>query len=222
MNAQSNLAAVAAAPVAAAKKEREVEVVTMEDGRKVEFVGKRKVLKETLIDAAKVEFDGDSCILQRGAVSIRMDLRDGTTRTFVLPGNLIAQFAGHGAEQKYGDELASPADKPLSEADMLVALEDLDSRIQKGEWRQKKEGGGGVSGASTVILAIMEATGKDQATVKAFLQKKLDGDANLTRRALYDSFRSPTSKTGVIIARMEKDKATKAPAINADAALGEI
>ena len=215
--------ALAVAPqVAPEKKVREVEIVTMEDGRQVEFVGKRKVLKETLIDSSRIETDGDTVQLSAGAISIRMDLRDGTTRTFALPVALIAQFAGHGAEQKYGDELASTADKPLSEADMLIALEDLDSRIQRGEWRQKREGGGGVSGASIVILAIMEATGKDQATVKAFLQKKLDADPELTRPALYNSFKSPTSKTGVIIARMEREKLSKTSAIDADAALSEI
>jgi hypothetical protein len=205
----------------AVKKEREVEVVTMSDGRQVEFVGKRKVLKETILDTSKIVVDGSVAQIEAGAVSIRMDFRDGTTKTFVAPLALLGQFAGHGMEQKYGDELATTADKPLSEADMVVAVEDLDARIQKGEWRVKAAGGG-VSGASIVILAIMEATGKDQATVKAFLQKKLDADTNLTRKALYDSFRSPTSKTGAIIKRVEEAKAAKAPAVDADAVLNEI
>ena len=213
---------VQAAPAPEAKKERIVEIVEMEDGRKVEFVGKRRVLKETLLDSTLIEVEDDICQIRTGAVQVRFDLKDGVTRTFSVPAQLIAQFAGHGAEQKYGDELASPADKPLSEADMLLALEDLDSRIQKGEWRVRREGGGGVSGASTVILAIMEATGKDQLTVKAFLQKKLDADSTLTRAALYASFRSPTSKTGAIIKRMEEAKAAKAVKIDADAALSEI
>ena len=206
----------------ATKKEREVEVVTMTDGRQVEFVGKRKVLKETILDTSKIVVDGDIVQFEPKAVGIRMDFRNGVTKTFYPPISLYAQFIGHGGEQKYGDELATTADKPLSEDDMVVAVEDLDARIQKGEWRMKKEGGGGVSGASIVIMAICEATGKDVTTVKAFLQKKLDADANLTRRALYDSFRSPTSKTGAIIKRMESEKAAKAPAIDADSALSEI
>lgn len=205
------------------KKETVKEVVKMEDGRTREFAGSRKVLKETLIDESKIVVEGDVVQFEKGAVSVRFDLRDGTTRTFALPAALIAQFAGHGAEQKYGDELSTTKDKPLSEADMLVALEDMDARIQKGEWRVRREGSGGVSGASTVILAIMEATGKDQATVKAFLQKKLDSNPELTRAALYASFRSPTSQTGKIIARMEAEKAAKTkPAVDADAELAGI
>ena len=206
----------------APKKEREVIAVKLEDGRDVEFIGKRKVLKETLIDDSKIQVDGDTVIFQHGAVAVRMDFRNGSTRTFVLPPALIAQFAGHGAEQKYGDELASPADKPLSEEDMIVAVEDLDARIQKGEWKQRKASTGGISGASIVIRALMEASGKDQAAVKAFLQKKLDDDSELTRKMLYDSFRNPNTKTGAIIKRLEEEKLSKATKIDADAALSEI
>ena len=56
-------------------------------------------------------------------------------------------------------------------------------------------GGGGVSGASIVVQAICEATGKDLATVKAYLEKKLAADPDLTRRALYDSFRVASTTT---------------------------
>lgn len=208
--------------VAVEKKAREVEVVKMSDGRSVEFAGKRKVLKETLIDETKIEQDGDVLQVTAGAVAVRMDFRNGETRTLVLPLALLCQFAGHGGEQKYGDELASPADKPMSEDDMVLAIDDLNSRIQKLEWRVKKEGGGGVSGASIVVKAIMEASGKDLETVKAFLQKKLDGDKELTRRALYDSFRAPGTKTAAIIERLEKDKLQKTARVDADAALGEL
>lgn len=205
-----------------AKKEREVEIVTMEDGRQVEFVGKRKVLKETIINADAILCDGDTVTLGAGAISLRMDFRNGVTRTFKLPAALVAQFAGHGAEQKYGDELASTAENPLSEDDMVVAVEDLDARIQRGEWRVRRESTGGVKGAHVVIQAISEATGKPIATIKEFLQAKLDKDEKLTRKALYDSFRAPGTKTGEIIKRLEADKAKKAPAVDADAALDEI
>jgi hypothetical protein len=208
--------------VAPAKAERVVEKVKMEDGREVEFAGKRKVLKETLIDESKIVSDGTTVQVEAGAVSVRFDVRNGATRTFALPVALLVKFAGHGAEQKYGDELAAPANNPLSEDDIVLALEALDARIQKGEWRVAKEGGGGVSGASIVIQAIVEATGKDVATVKAFLQKKLDADSTLTRQQLYASFRSPTSKTGVIIRRLEEEKAAKATKVNSDELLGEI
>jgi hypothetical protein len=64
-----------------------------------------------------------------------------------------------------------------------------------------------------------EATGKDVATVKAYLQKKLDADSALTRRALYDSFRVAGTKTGVIIKRMEDAKLAKVAKVDADAEL---
>src|SRR5262245_36620672 len=102
------------------KKPEQVEV-QMEDGRKVTFTGKRKVNKETILDESKIIYDGDTVSLQDGAVKIRMDFRNGKTRTFPQKAKMIPRFAGHGGEQKYGDELAAPADKPLSEDDMVVA-----------------------------------------------------------------------------------------------------
>lgn len=210
------------------KQKAEVTQVTMTDGRVVGFAGKRKVLKETIIDESKIVIDGNVIHIEAGAIKIRFDLRDGSTKTFDLPLSLLPKFAGHGGEQKYGDELASPADKPLSEEDMMMALESLDSRIQKGDWRVEREGSGGVSGAGVVVKAIMEVTGKSAEEVKAFLQKKIDasngpdGKPTLTRAALYKSFRAPGTKTAGIIERLEKEKETKPAAIDADSALGEL
>ena len=205
------------------KSKTEYTAVTTTDGRVVQFAGKRKVNKETLVDESKIVVEGDVAQFGAGAVSIRMDFRNGDTRTIPLPLSLLARFAGHGAEQKFGDELATSADKPLSEEDMVLAIDDLNALIQSGKWGAgRATGGGGVSGASTVVLAIMEATGKDQATVKAYLQKKLDADSALTRRALYDSFRVAGTKTGVIIKRMEEAKLAKTAKVDADAELADI
>ena len=191
------------------KAPREVEVVKMQDGREVEFVGKRKLLKETLINGTEV--------------SVRLDFRNGETRTIQLPLSLLAQFAGHGAEQKFGDELATTADKPLSEEDMVLAIDDLAAQIAAGNWgKARASGGGGVSGASVVVQAICEATGKDLATVKAYLQKKLDADPALSRRALYDSFRVAGTKTGEIVARIEAAKTAKTAKVDADSELANI
>jgi len=205
------------------KSKTEYTAVEMTDGRSVQFAGKRKVNKETLIDTSKVVVDGNTMQLETGAVSIRMDFRNGETRTIALPLSLLAQFAGHGAEQKFGDELATTADKPLSEDDMVLAIDDLNALIQSGKWGAgRATGGGGVSGASIVVQAICEATGKDLATVKAYLQKKLDSDPALTRRALYDSFRVATTKTGAIIKRMEEAKLAKTAKVDADAELVNV
>jgi len=111
----------------------------------------------------------------------------------------------------------------LSEDDMVLAIDDLNSLIQSGKWGAgRAASGGGVSGASIVVMAICEATGKDVATVKAYLQKKLDGDPALTRRALYDSFRVAGTKTGVIIKRMEDAKLAKVAKVDADAELAMV
>jgi hypothetical protein len=206
------------------KKTTEYQEVVMTDGRKVSFAGKRKVVKETVLDESKIAVEGDVMQVQAGAISLRMDFRNGETRLMALPLSLLARFAGHGAEQKYGDELATTADKPLTEEDMVLAIDDLNAQIQSGKWGagRASSGGGGVSGASIVVQAICEATGKDLATVKAYLQKKLDADEGLTRRALYDSFRVAGTKTGVIIKRLEEAKLAKTAKVDADEALGEI
>lgn len=207
-----------------AKKTTEYLEVAMTDGRKVSFAGKRKVVKETVLDESKIVVEGDVMQVQAGAISIRMDFRNGETRLMPLPLSLLARFAGHGAEQKYGDELATTADKPLTEEDMVLAIDDLNAQIQAGKWGagRASSGGGGVSGASIVVQAICQATGKDLATVKAYLQKKLDADEGLTRRALYDSFRVAGTKTGIIIKALEEAKLAKTAKVNANEALGEI
>lgn len=208
------------------KSKTEVVAVTMTDGRVVNFAGKRKVNKETVIDESKIVIDGDVIQLQAGAVSIRMDFRHGATRLIPAPLSLLARFCGHGMEQKFGDELAAPADKPLSEEDMEVAIDDLNAEIQQGKWgKGRASGGGGVSGASVVVQALVEVTGKDLATVKAYLQKKLDTTEGLTRRALYDSFRVAGTKTGEVIKRLEAEKlakSSKAAGLDADAELQNI
>lgn len=207
-----------------AKKVTAVVDVTMTDGRVVAFPGKRKVQKEALLDTSKFYTDaGGALTVEDGAVSIRMDFRNGETRTIPLPLSLLLDFAGHGGLQKFGDELASPADKPMSEADMVIAIDDLNAVIQSGKWgKGRATGGGSVSGASIVVQAICEATGKDLATVKAYLQKKLDSDPDLTRKALYDSFRVAGTKTGEIIARIEAANLQKNAKVDADAELASI
>ena len=209
------------------KKKAEVTMVKMSDGREVGFAGKRKVLKETLIDESKIIKDGDTITLQDGAVCIRIDLRNGQTKTYPLKIDLLPKYAGHGGEQKFGDELASPADKPMSEEDMEIALDDLHQQVNvEGNWSAVREGGGGFAGASVVVRALMEASNQPVEKVKAFLQGKLDAakakGEKLSRKDLYDSFRNPNSKVGQIVERMEKERLAKESKVDADQALGEL
>lgn len=190
-----------------AKKETEKEIVTMSDGRKVEFAGKRKMLKEVIIAP--------------DSVSVRFDFRNGETRTFAVPSDLVLQFAGHGASQKVGDETAGVSDID----DMVLGVDTIIERFSKGEWSATRAEGDGFSGASIVIKAIVEVTGKSVDFVKGFLQAKLDAAAargeKLTRQALYKAFRNPNSETGKVIQRLEQEKASKS-SVNSDELLSEL
>ena len=202
--------------VKAKKAAPEVVVVEMEDGRKVEFTGKRSMLKEI--------------ILADESVSVRFDFRNGQTLTAQVPKQHELYAAGHGYAQKLGDEVAGAKGEdgqPISDEDKFLAIEALHNRLaESSDWNKTAEGGGSVSGASVVLKAIMEVSGKTLAEVKAFIEKKLaNAEASgqkLTRQALYASFRNPTSKTGVVIARLEADKKVKAPAVDADELMEEI
>lgn len=209
------------------KPKAEVTMVKMSDGREVGFAGKRKVLKDTLIDESKIQVDDNGIFIGKDAIKIRIDLRNGTTKLYPLALTLVPKYAGHGGEQKFGDELASPADKPMSEEDMEIALDDLHQQVNvEQNWSAVREGGGGFAGASVVVRALVEASGKTIDDVKKFLQGKLDAakakGEKLSRKDLYDSFRNPNSKVGQIIKRMEEERLAKESKVDADAALSEL
>ena len=185
---------------------KEVTLVEMEDGRKVEFAGKRQMLKETSTE--------------HGKASVRFDFRNGKTRTYHVPHDDLLRHAAHGASQKIGDETSGVKDVD----DMVVAVDEMISRLSKGEWKaQRVSTGNSFAGASVVIQAIMEVTGKSAEDVKKYLEGKLASNPTLTRPALYASFRVPTSKTGVVITRIEAEKAAKkGTAGSADNYLAEL
>lgn len=205
-----------------AKAPREEKTVSMKDGRSVVFVGKRKLLKDTIIDDSKITYDGDQMVMKQGAVSIRLDFVNGETRTWTPPLALVAKGLGHGLEQKTGDETAGETDVE----DCVVAVDSLLEQLDKGDWTQRSEGGGGFSGASVVIRALMEASGKSQEDIKTYLNGKLEAakakNEKLNRKELYDSFRKPGTKVGDIVARLEQEKATKASKVDADAELAAL
>lgn len=184
MNAQASevSAGTAAKP---AKAKTEVVKVKLVDGREVEFAGKRKMLKEALIDRSD------------GSVAIRLDFRNGDTRTYPIPSALLLEFAGHGAGQKYGDELAGHEG---SIDDMVADLDLLNDRIQKGEWSAQREGGGGAGGTSVLIQALMEFKGRTKEQVREFLADKTQGDKVAMRNH---------PKIKPIIDRLEAEKSAK-------------
>lgn len=172
--------------------ERQVQSVTMTDGRNVEFVGKRKMLKESFPEEGKV----------------RLDFRNGETRTFEIPAELKAKFATHGAEQKLGDETAGVDDVE----DMILAVDDLMARLSKGEWSVKREGGG-FSGTSVLVKALVEFSGRTVEQVKEFLAGKSQAEKLALRN-------SPKLKP--IVERLEAEKAAKGAKVDTDQLLAAL
>lgn len=181
MNAQAqDVAGQTAAATPAPKKTREVENVTMSDGRVVEFVGKGKMLKEALV----LQADGsakpiDELSLEELAqvhikdVAIRLDFRNGATRTYPLNPAIGLRYAGHGALQKYGDQLAGGVkNEDGTESndldDWAYETDRLHEQLTKGEWSKTRVGGGG-GGISVLIQALVRFTGRTVEEVKAHI-----------------------------------------------------
>ncbi len=198
---------------AAKKPATEYETVTMSDGRETKFAGKRQIDKTVMIDEAGKN------------VTVRFDFRNGETRSISsaeLPEITILQTLGHGLSQKCGDEAAGVEKID----DIVLGVEAMMERLKAGDWKVAREAGDSFSGASVVIKAICEVTGKSIEAVKAFLNGKLEAakerGEKLSRADLYASFRNPSSKTAAVIERLEREARSKNAKANADELLGEI
>lgn len=178
-----------------AKAETQVETVTMEDARVVDFPGKRKLQKSTTITP-------------EGKVQVRLDFRNGQTRLFTVPDNLLSKFAAHGAEQKLGDEIAGLDDLD----DAVLAVDELIDRLYNGEWAIRKEGSG-MAGASILAKALIEFTGKTAQQVREFLGK--------TSQAKKVALRN-SAKLKPIVERLEAEKAAKGTKVDTEALLSEL
>lgn len=171
--------------------------------REVEFVGKRKLLKESLFPENELP-------------TIRLDFRNGESRLFPIPPELLHRFAAHGAEQKLGDETAGVEDID----DMVLCVDELIERLSKraedgtflGEWATRREASG-MAGTSVLMKALMELSNKSIDEVKAFLKNKTQAD----KLALRNS-----AKVKPIIERLEAEKLSKASKVDTDALLGEL
>lgn len=187
--------------------------VKMEDGREVEFAGNRKSDKTILIAD-----DGK-------ATGVRFDFLNGRTLTLAFSeiSEATALYAcGHGIAQKAGDEYSGV--KEID--DMVLAVEGIFARLRAGDWAAAREAGDSTAGASIVIKALMEVTGKPIEFIKSFLDGKLEAakakGEKLSRQDLYNSFRNPTSKTGIVIKRLEEEKLAKANKVDAGDLLAEM
>ena len=181
------------------KKEPTINTVTLTDGRIVDFVGKRKLLK-----ASEVTPDGK--------IQTTLDFVNGETRTFTIPDTLLAKFASHGAEQKLGDEIAGVDDIE----DAVMAIDDLIDRLYNGEWGVARDKSG-LAGASILMRALVESTGKTAEEIKKFLSDKTAAQKAALRT---------NPKIKPIVDRLEAEKAAKsakkADAVDTDALLNEL
>lgn len=168
-----------------AKQEPTLKVVKMDDGREVDFVGKRKVQK-TPIETLD------------GKPAVRLDFINGEVRIFVLPDSLMQKFATHGAEQKLGDELAGVEDVE----DCVIAIDSLMDRLSEGKWTATRESSG-MAGTSILAKALVEHSGKPADTIRAFLATKSQAEKIALRG---------NSSIRPIVERLEAEKAARSKA----------
>lgn len=187
--------------VVSTKAVPEIETVVMDDGRSVEFTGKSRVKKDSFF---KTEEDGTA------TVSVRLDFRNGETRTFSLrtgqmydAGNpqhkTVLRALAHGLEQKLGDSYSGVTDID----DSIETVDQLMERLHKGEWTVAREGASGLAGVSVLCKALVEATGLPVEKVR---EQLANWDAK-TKAALRSS-----AEIAPIVKRMEAEKAARAAA----------
>ena len=199
-----------AATPEAVKKGRpkaEVEKVTMEDGRVVEFAGKRKMIKNSLPtsegrwDYTRFDFrDGRSIIFKNPGIDLKIDTEGEY---------LFDKLASHGLEQKLGDETAG---KTASISDMYDAVSECAERLTKGEWYA--EGAGeGAFGTTNLLKALVEFTGKTREVLQPWLKSRSPDERKALRNA---------PKIRPIIQRLEDEEAAKTAHVDTDALLGSL
>ena len=176
-------------------KTREVDKVQMTDGRVVEFVGKRKMLKDAVFNEGELP-------------AVRFDFRNGNTILFYVPEALAAQFQAHGAAQKIGDETAGEDDVD----DMQLAVESIVERLNAGNWTKEREGGG-FGGTSILIQALTEASGKPIQTIRDFLKTKTKAEKDALRAS---------SRLKPIVERLEAEKASKAAHVDTESLFADL
>jgi len=185
----------------AVKKEKVVETVTMTDGREVQFSGKQRVLKTTVV--------GES-----GNPSVRFDFRNGQTRSYDLgDSNLnILRLAAHGFESKVGDSYAGLEDID----DCIEAVEDTTARLYRGEWNaQRASSGESYAGASILARAIANVKGKPIEAVKEYLRNRSAQEKFALRRS--EQFIGEIQRL-----EAERNSKSKKEAVDVSAALADL
>lgn len=175
--------------------------VEMEDGSKLEFGAKQKLIKVS----NTVE----------GVTTCQLNFVNGAQRVFTVPSEeMLIRLATHGMEQKLGDEIAG-----IKEIDdCVLSIESLIDRLEKGEWAKARTSNG-MAGTSVLIQALVEHAGKEVSAIKTFLKDKTQAQKLALRN-------NPAIK--VIVEKIEAErlaaKVEKNPdsVVDTDALLAEI
>src|ERR1700723_1293196 len=188
-----------------AKPKAIVVTVKMDDGREVDFAGKRDLVKNYEVDESAA------------TVKLTLDFRNRVSRVFYPRPDLLLTFAGHGAIQKLGDELADP--KLTDIDDKVAAVDALIEQLNAGQWSARREGDG-FAGTSVLPKSLVELPRKESesdaeavARVKAFLKGKSQNEKLALRN-------SPKIKP--IVERIEAEKAAKGASVDTDSLLAEL
>lgn len=178
--------------------------VQMTDGRTVEFTSKQKLNKSSTIG-------------EDGSVTGVFDFRNGETRTFTIPAELLHRFAAHGMEQKLGDSIAGETDLD----DAVLSFDDLLTRLNAGEWNVGRSGSGGsFAGSSVTLKALFEVrnaqTDEEKTKIKDWFGTKTQAEKLALRRM---------DAIAPIVARLEAEKASSSKtksSVDAGALFGEL
>lgn len=152
---------------------KQSEVVKMSDGREVTFAGTwekgQKIQKDAIVNGKSWSelTPEEKAKAHVSHAAIRVDFRNGTTRTYPLNPALALQYAVHGALQKYGDELAGEDAPDLD--DWAATTDRLHERLTAGDW-SKARVGGGMAGTSVLVQALSKFTGRTEDEVKAYIK----------------------------------------------------
>lgn len=160
--------------------------ITMNDGRKVTFGAKRKLVKSFSIS-------------ESGAIVGRFDFPNGET-VYVTPSpDLLNHLAGHGLLQKVGDNIAGTDDIE----DAVEDTRQIAIQLENGTWSQKRESVAGASvGGSMLLKALAEVyTSKTTDQLREFLSTKTAAEKAAMRSA---------GKVAVVYARLQAEKAARA------------
>lgn len=170
------------------------EVVTMGDGRKVTFAGKRRAIK--------------SSTFEDGIVKVRIDFRNGVSKVYTVPQAQTERAACHGGEQKFGDSYAGLEDID----DMIEACDSVQENLNKGDWNARVEGSG-IAGSSVLARALVEATGKQMDEIRTWLKARTQAEKLQLRNS---------SKLKPIVERLEAEKSAKAQKVDVSGLMAEV